>query len=161
MSRYFWQKVRIPHDATEQEALEAAYVAGFRDAASLYAREIENSTKNIVDQHAKIERTQLADLVIERDDPPSQEDPAAAPPRTWKSYRELHPLNPANEVPIEDVDLNVRTYNLLKYEGYNTMGDLPPIEILKAIKGFGRNSQLLLIDRLEVWGITLIADESS
>ncbi len=161
MSRYSWQQVHIPHGATEQEALEAAYLAGFRDAASLYANEIKNSAEDIISRRAKIERAQLTDLIIKRDDPPSQENPVTPPPRTWKSYRELHPLDPANEVLIEDVDLNVRAYNLLKREGYNFIGDLPTFEILEAIKGFGLDSQSLLIDRLRRWDVTLVVDQSN
>ncbi len=61
------------------------------------------------------------------------------------------------ETPIEDVDFSVRTFNCLKKEAINTLGELikhSEVELL-AIRNFGKRSLDEVIDKLAQFGLGL------
>lgn len=80
-----------------------------------------------------------------------------------------HPMSLATEileadratrenVPVEDVDFSVRTFNCLKRAGINTLGVLASkteLELYPAIRNFGRRSLDEVVEKLAQYGLKL------
>lgn len=66
------------------------------------------------------------------------------------------PTSSVSAIPIEDLDLSVRTYNCLKREGINTVGDLA-LETAGSLAGIRniRNGAGEITDRLDEIGVSL------
>lgn len=70
-------------------------------------------------------------------------------------------VNP-RELPIDELELSVRSYNCLKRAGINTLGDLEnmtPSEMMRKIRNLGRKSLEEILSVMKQYGITLKKDE--
>ncbi len=71
--------------------------------------------------------------------------------------------NKALDLPIEEVDFSVRTFNCLKKEGINTLGELilKTEEDLLDIRNFGQRSLEEVIKKLQAFGLSLASSNES
>lgn len=68
---------------------------------------------------------------------------------------------PVENIPVEDLDFSVRTYNCLKRAGKNAVGDLLEMTYmgLFSIRNLGRRSANEVKDKLESMGLKLKEEE--
>ena len=69
--------------------------------------------------------------------------------------------NDIDSIPIEDLDLSVRSYNCLRRGGYDTIGDIrgATIEQLMKVRNLGRRSIDEILEKLKEYGIEVSHDE--
>lgn len=154
------RELLVPATATLQEAIEIAYKAGYRAGAMQGLGKLEEAVAKIIRESVITPETRItllrpritAEEANSRDITRWSEDLSS---KSRKTYRDHNPLSPCCDIAIEDLDLSVRTYNVLKRKGIHAVGNLPPRETLPQYEGFGSKSINDLHQALNRAGVTL------